>query len=62
MFIFLLYLTTFVTGLTIGFWIKGQFRDFFPNSKEYHLHMSTIFSLCILMFSTIIHFKQYFIL
>ena len=62
MFIFLLYLVTALIGSVIGFWIRGQFRDFFSSSKEYHLHMITMFSFCILTFYTIINCKQTFAL
>lgn len=62
MFILSLYILTFIIGLTIGFWIKGQFRDFFSSKVEYHLHMVTVLSTCILTFSTIIHYKQYLFL
>jgi multisubunit Na+/H+ antiporter MnhE subunit len=59
MFFISILLVNFLIGLTLGFWIRGLFRDFFSSTREYHLHMGAVLSTFILAFSTIIHHKQY---
>ena len=57
-----IFITSFMAGLMIGFWIKGQFREYFSTKKEYHIHMLTMSSICLTGLILVLKYKQYFFL
>jgi uncharacterized protein involved in cysteine biosynthesis len=53
------YLISFIAGMIIGFWAKGDFQEDFETKKEYNQHMFTMLSICLVGIAIMLKFHQY---
>ena len=59
MLLFTFYLVSFIAGIIIGFWAKGDFQEDFETKKEYNHHMFSMLSICLVGIAIMLKFHYY---
>jgi hypothetical protein len=52
-------IVSFIAGMIIGFWSKGDFQEDFETKKEYNQHMFSMLSICLVGIAIMLKFHQY---